>query len=188
MATRAARPKPPGRGWGPDHPDPGGSERAARGKRRCAVNARSHHPRAPTESLCGRSQFTLTPTVARVESRPAEGSEGMHAIGAGLVIFLGVLPAAAWAQSPEQHLAEAIRFETISHESAAAFNAAPFLALHRWLETTYPTAHQVLQREKIGAASLLYTWPGSDASLPPFILTSHLDVVPVPDPETWTHP
>ena len=113
----------------------------------------------------------------------------MNAIRAGLVLLLGVLPAAAaGAQSPEQHLAEAIRFATVSHEDPAEFDAAPFLALHAWLETTYPEAHRALQREKIGAASLLYTWPGSDPSLPPFLLTSHLDVVPVPDPESWTHP
>src|SRR5262249_2299499 len=65
---------------------------------------------------------------------------------------------------------------------------APFLALHAWLAATYPHAHAALAREKIGAASLLYTWAGSDASLAPIVLTAHLDVVPVPDPETWTHP
>jgi carboxypeptidase PM20D1 len=98
------------------------------------------------------------------------------------------LAAPAFAQSPEQHLAEAIRFATVSHESPADFAPAPFEALHAWLESTFPHAHGVLEREKIGAASLLYTWPGSDASLAPVLLTSHLDVVPVPDPESWTHP
>jgi carboxypeptidase PM20D1 len=113
----------------------------------------------------------------------------MNEIRLGLTVVLGVLLASpAQAQSPEQHLAEAITFATISHESKAEFDVAPFLALHAWLEATYPQAHRVLQREKLGAASLLYTWPGSDPSLAPFLLTSHLDVVPVPDPESWTHP
>jgi carboxypeptidase PM20D1 len=113
----------------------------------------------------------------------------MNETRVGVRLLLSVLLASsAQAQPPEQHLAEAIRFATISHESKAEFDVAPFLALHAWLEATYPQAHRVLQREKIAAASLLYTWPGSDASLAPFLLTSHLDVVPVPDPESWTHP
>ena len=98
------------------------------------------------------------------------------------------LAAPAFAQSPEQHLAKAITFATVSHESSDAFDPAPFAALHDWLESAFPHARGVLEREKIGAASLLYTWPGSDASLAPVLLTSHLDVVPVPDPESWTHP
>jgi len=108
-------------------------------------------------------------------------------IGLGWVLGM-LLAAPAQARSPEQHLAAAITFPTISHESTTEFDVAPFLALHAWLETTYPQAHRVLQREKIAAASLLYTWPGSDASLAPILLTSHLDVVPAPDPESWTHP
>ena len=96
------------------------------------------------------------------------------------------LPAAA--QTPEEYLARAITFATISHESAEDFDAAPFAAQNAWLEATFPHAHAVMQREEVGAASLLYTWPGSDSSLAPMLLTSHLDVVPVPDPESWTQP
>jgi carboxypeptidase PM20D1 len=109
----------------------------------------------------------------------------MHRSALALVFGLA-LPALA--QSPEQSLARAITFATISHESPEDFDPAPFTALHDWLESNYPHARAVLEREKIGAASLLYIWPGSDASLQPVVLTSHLDVVPVPDPETWTHP
>ena len=106
------------------------------------------------------------------------------------IVFVATLALVtpASAQSPEQHLARAISFATVSHESPADFDPAPFAALHDWLASTFPHARGVLEREKIGAASLLYTWPGSDASLPPVLLTSHLDVVPVPDPESWTHP
>ena len=98
------------------------------------------------------------------------------------------LAAPALAQAPEQKLAEAVRFATLSNENPADFDAAAFAALHAWLEESFPRAHAALEREKIGAGSLLYTWPGSDASLAPVLLTSHLDVVPAPDPETWTHP
>jgi len=106
------------------------------------------------------------------------------------IVLLAVLALAApaLAQSPEQHLAKAITFATVSHESADDFDPAAFAALHDWRESAFPHARGVLEREKIGAASLLYTWPGSDASLQPVLLTSHLDVVPVPDPESWTHP
>jgi carboxypeptidase PM20D1 len=105
------------------------------------------------------------------------------------VLLAGLaLAAPSAAQSPEQQLAKAIRFATISHESPESFDATPFLALHDWLESAFPHARGVLEREKIGAASLLYIWRGSDASLAPILLTSHLDVVPAPDPESWTHP
>jgi carboxypeptidase PM20D1 len=92
------------------------------------------------------------------------------------------------AQTPEEHLARAITFATVSHEAPSENDPAPFAKLHAWLATTFPHAHAVMRREKVGAASLLYTWPGSDASLAPVLLTSHLDVVPVPDPEAWTQP
>jgi carboxypeptidase PM20D1 len=98
------------------------------------------------------------------------------------------LAAPAAAQAPEERLAAALRFETLSHQLAEDFDPAPFLALHDWLESVYPHARGVLEREVIGGASLLYTWEGSEASLAPLLLASHLDVVPVPDPETWTHP
>jgi carboxypeptidase PM20D1 len=113
----------------------------------------------------------------------------MSALGTGWLAALALaLPLAAAAQAPEQRLAEAIRFATLSHQSPADFDPVPFAALHAWLENAYPRAHAVLSREQVGAASLLYTWPGSDPSLAPYLLTSHLDVVPVPDPASWTHP
>lgn len=102
--------------------------------------------------------------------------------------FASTLSLPAAAQTPEENLARAITFATVSHESAADDDLAPFAAQNAWLETTFPHAHAVMRRERVGAASLLYTWPGSDASLAPLLLTSHLDVVPVPDPEAWTHP
>lgn len=41
--------------------------------------------------------------------------------------------------------------------------------------------------EVINTYSLLYTIQGSDASLKPYVLISHLDVVPVDD-QTWDVP
>jgi carboxypeptidase PM20D1 len=100
------------------------------------------------------------------------------------------LASAALAAPPEQHLAAAIRLETISHEDPAEFRAEPFRALHRFLGETYPRTHATLAREVVSDYSLLYTWRGSDPKLAPMLLTAHLDVVPVtaealPD---WDHP
>jgi carboxypeptidase PM20D1 len=91
---------------------------------------------------------------------------------------------------PERNLAEAVRFETISHDDPADFRGEPFLALHRFLAEAYPRLHAKLVREVVADYSLLYTWRGSDASLAPMLLTAHLDVVPVTAealPE-WEHP
>jgi carboxypeptidase PM20D1 len=105
-------------------------------------------------------------------------------------LLVALTPAAALAAPPEVNLAAAMRLETISHESAAEFRGEPFLALHRFLEATYPETHAKLTREVVADYSLLYTWRGSDPKLAPMLLTAHLDVVPVtaealPD---WDHP
>lgn len=43
----------------------------------------------------------------------------------------------------------------------------------------------LVKRELVANYSLLYTVTGSDSSLPPYLLVSHLDVVPV-EREKWT--
>lgn len=87
-------------------------------------------------------------------------------------------------------LAGAVRFPTISHEQGKNVEAAAFLGLHQYLETSFPRVHQTLLREPVANYSLLYTWPGSRRDLQPVLLLSHLDVVPV-EPGTegkWTKP
>lgn len=43
---------------------------------------------------------------------------------------------------------------------------------------------------KVGRASLLYKWQGSDETLKPIAFLSHMDVVPISDGTLgdWTHP
>ncbi|KAH7206029.1 hypothetical protein DER44DRAFT_809903 [Fusarium oxysporum] len=65
---------------------------------------------------------------------------------------------------------------------------APFYDLHDVLAKTYPAIHKYAKLEKINKFGLVYTFTGSDASLKPYLLAAHQDVVPVPDPSTWTHP
>ncbi|KAL6912880.1 hypothetical protein ACHAPO_007615 [Fusarium lateritium] len=65
---------------------------------------------------------------------------------------------------------------------------APFYDLHKALAKTYPAIHKHAKLEKINKFGLVYTLAGSDSSLKPYLLAAHQDVVPVPDPSTWTHP
>jgi carboxypeptidase PM20D1 len=89
-----------------------------------------------------------------------------------------------------QHLSEAIRFQTISHQDKAEDQAAEWEKLHAWLQTTYPAAHRAMTREVVAERTLVYTWAGSDPKLAPIVLMAHQDVVPVtPGTEDdWKHP
>ena len=126
------------------------------------------------------------------EPRAGAGTwfRGAECGGPGLAVLVSVALAvgAASAETPEQRFAKALTFPTVSHESPAEFDARAFAAFLAWLEASYPHVRATLPHERVGAASLLYRWPGEDASLAPILLTAHLDVVPVPDPESWTHP
>lgn len=89
-----------------------------------------------------------------------------------------------------QHLADAVRFRTVSYGQHAheAEKNAELDKLRAWMETTYPNFHRVATREIIGK-SLLFTWKGKDTSAPPVLLMAHMDVVPVvPGTERlWSH-
>jgi len=85
-------------------------------------------------------------------------------------------------------LAEAIRFKTVSYQTADEFNGQGFRNFHVFLEKSFPLVHRHLGKEAVNEHSLLYTWKGKDEGLKPILLLAHLDVVPV-DPETeklWT--
>ena len=76
-------------------------------------------------------------------------------------------------------LAAAVRFKTIASAEDADASGAEFSGLHALLQTSFPKAHAVLQREVIGKYGLVYTWPGSDAKAGAIGLMAHQDVVPV---------
>ncbi len=88
------------------------------------------------------------------------------------------------------HLAEAIRFRTVSHQRADEFEADQFEGFIAWAEATYPEVHQTMDLSRHGNYTLLYRWRGRDATLAPILLTAHYDVVPViPGSEAdWRHP
>ena len=94
------------------------------------------------------------------------------------------------AEAAAGRLAGAVRFPTVSHEQGRNVEGAALLGLHRYLEQSFPKVHATLAREVVAGYSLLYTWKGKNPALPPVLLMSHLDVVPV-EPGTerqWTHP
>jgi carboxypeptidase PM20D1 len=89
-----------------------------------------------------------------------------------------------------ERLAAAVRIPTISHGDSTLRDSAAFRTLREGLATAFPRTHALLTRESVGRDAMLYTWTGSDPSLPPVILMGHLDVVPVePGTESrWRHP
>jgi carboxypeptidase PM20D1 len=89
-----------------------------------------------------------------------------------------------------EHLGEAVRIQTVSHQDPAQDQPAQWEALHQWLQTTYPAAHKAMTRTIVAERTLVYQWPGSDPSLEPIILMAHQDVVPVADGTdgAWRHP
>ena len=78
-----------------------------------------------------------------------------------------------------RHLGEAIRIRTVSHQEATDNDPKAWEDLHAWLAVTYPGFHAAAKREILPNGALLYSWTGSDPSLPPIILMAHQDVVPV---------
>lgn len=89
-----------------------------------------------------------------------------------------------------EHLGLALRLQTVSMEDREAVDFNTFAAFHRLLERLYPRLHATLLRETVNEYSLLYTWPGRAAELPPVVLLGHQDVVPA-DPDTlaqWVYP
>ncbi len=86
------------------------------------------------------------------------------------------------AERGAQNLSRAIQFKTITLASGdpRTGQEGEWLALHAWLEETYPAAHAAMTKELVpGTLTLLYTWQGSDPSLKPLLLMAHQDVVPV---------
>ncbi len=100
-------------------------------------------------------------------------------------------PISVDSKSVAQHLAQAVRFQTVSYGNGVRETEkdAALEAMRAWLAKTYPNFHRVATREVMGE-SLLFTWKGKNPSLPPILLMAHMDVVPVvPGTEkSWAHP
>ena len=116
------------------------------------------------------------------------------ALGVGLATHPSrqpVVPAATEAVDADgmaRHLAEAVRFRTVSAAWGEEIQAEALLGLLGWMEQTYPRVNAALPREIVADYSVLYTWQGADPSLAPVLLMAHMDVVPVDNASEWTHP
>ena len=86
-----------------------------------------------------------------------------------------------------EHLAAAVRCQTVPLDESGTPEPEAFRQLHQMLESTYPLVHQKLRREVVNGYSLLYIWQGSRADLEPVMLMAHQDVVSA-DPTEWTYP
>ena len=88
------------------------------------------------------------------------------------------------------HMAEAIRFKTISTGNIETQDYAPFSEFVTWVANTYPSVHEVMDLNMFGEHTMLYQWQGKQSSLKPVLLTAHYDVVPVvPGSEDkWEYP
>jgi carboxypeptidase PM20D1 len=93
----------------------------------------------------------------------------------------------ATAAQAAQHLAEAVRFQTVVVNDSNQTNDA-LDAMYDWMSVTYPRVFSTLTREFFGR-SIAFTWTGTDSASAPLVLMAHLDVVPVEaGSETkWAH-
>jgi carboxypeptidase PM20D1 len=87
------------------------------------------------------------------------------------------------------HLSEAVQIRTVSFQRADQSDWTQWDRLHEWLARTYPAVHDAMTLDVVAGHTLLYTWRGTDPSLPAVILMAHQDVVPVtPGTERdWKH-
>ena len=93
-----------------------------------------------------------------------------------------------------KRFAISLTYRTISESPSQIINhRSAFLALHKYIEQTFPLVHK-LEKKKMGvdALSLVYIWKGKNYQKEtdkPIILSSHLDVVPVPADtlDLWSH-
>jgi len=99
-------------------------------------------------------------------------------------------PISVDAKTAASRLGQALQFRTISYQDRSLPNREAFIGLHQYLAKSFPETHRKLQRDLMNEYSLLYTWTGTEPTLPPILLLGHLDVVPV-EPGTekeWTYP
>lgn len=100
-----------------------------------------------------------------------------------------VAPAAPFdVQLAAEHLGAAVRFKTVSNQSAVDNQTAEWDKLQGWLAATYPKTHAAMQKELLGQ-TMVYTWPGSDPTAQPIIVMAHQDVVPITagTEKDWKH-
>lgn len=89
-----------------------------------------------------------------------------------------------------QRFSRALQFKTISYQDEAKNNWEEYTNFIQYLASAFPLVHAHLTREIVNGYSLLYTWQGSNPSLPPALIIAHYDVVPVEEAteSQWKYP
>lgn len=85
-----------------------------------------------------------------------------------------------------EHLAEALRFQTVSHPNPEENAGSEWVRLRDSLKKNYPLVHERLERVVVSKYSLLYRWVSPQACGDPLLFCGHLDVVPASG--QWSHP
>ncbi len=85
-----------------------------------------------------------------------------------------------------EHLSQALRFKTVSHDDISKMDLSQFSAFETFLEETYPLLHEKLKKMKINNHGLVFRWRGKDSDRR-VLLTAHYDVVPAGD-SGWLFP
>lgn len=89
-----------------------------------------------------------------------------------------------------ERLGRALQFHTVAAKPPAGTDPDPFVALRAFLRSEYSAVHRQFELEVLGGHTLLFRWQGTDPSVEPILLMSHLDVVPVESgtDKDWTYP
>ena len=77
-----------------------------------------------------------------------------------------------------ERLAGGIRIPTVS-DAIDRTDDNPFQAFKAYLPQAYPAIYSQLDTLTINEYGLVFRWPGKNPALPPILLCSHYDVVPV---------
>ncbi|MFI5130347.1 MAG: M20/M25/M40 family metallo-hydrolase [Chitinophagales bacterium] len=128
-------------------------------------------------------------------------------LGIAVLVLIGIIlvntfRAKAWPIHPSDsvpqplpdsavwHMSQAIQIPTISISDSSAVDTVAFRSFNSFIERAYPLVHQHLPKIFINEFSLVFEWKGKNPSLPPIILMSHYDVVPVEPSvlDKWTAP
>ena len=91
-------------------------------------------------------------------------------------------------------LSRCIQFRTISFDPDSKFKPdhSQLQGILKYLREIFPLCFEKLNPTYVGnngeKYSVIFEWTGTDKSLKPVIMCSHMDVVPCPEEKNWTHP
>lgn len=88
---------------------------------------------------------------------------------------------------PLAKLQRLVQVPSVSDRDPARLDTATFDQLLELLAEFFPLVHTRLELTRVGDHGLLFHWRGTSAERP-VVLMAHLDVVPVDEDATWTHP